>query len=144
MSTKIQGGIHQDERGTLIHFNEFDMKPVKRFYVISPSDISMVRAWQAHQKECKWFFCSRGKFLVQTISIDDWGRPSPELPKEKFILSSNEPTILCVPGGNANGFQALELNSLLMVYSDVTVAESTKDDFRFSLSQWEWETAQEK
>jgi len=53
-------------------------------------------------------------------------------------LNANEATIIHVPGGYVNGFQAMEENSGLMVYSDATLQESMADDFRFGLDQWPW------
>ncbi len=52
----IKGGRHIDERGTLTFFNNFDMSPVKRFYVIDHPDTTIVRAWQGHKVEQKWFY----------------------------------------------------------------------------------------
>jgi hypothetical protein len=52
----IRGDVHQDQRGVLRFFNDFDMSLVKRFYISENADSSIVRAWQGHQKEQKWFY----------------------------------------------------------------------------------------
>jgi dTDP-4-dehydrorhamnose 3,5-epimerase len=45
----IDGLEYEDARGRLIYFNDFDMKAVRRFYVIEHPDTSIVRAWQGHK-----------------------------------------------------------------------------------------------
>lgn len=132
----IQGGEFEDTRGKLNFFNDFDMKPVKRFYIIEHPDIDIVRAWQAHQKEEKWFYVLDGGFKIVLVQPDDWERPSDMLAVEEFILQSTEQQILSVPGGHANGFKALEPKSKIMVFSSFTVEESSKDDYRFDKNNW--------
>ncbi len=46
----LQGGSYEDSRGILKYNNAFNMESVKRFYVIEITDISIIRAWQAHKK----------------------------------------------------------------------------------------------
>lgn len=132
----ISGGSHQDERGKLIFFNELDLKPVRRFYTIEHPDTKVVRAWQAHKVEQKWFYVIAGTFKMVIVQPDDWDNPSQELEFKEFILKSESNQVLHVPGNYATGFIALEANSKMMVFSDFTVLEAPGDDFRFPNNMW--------
>jgi dTDP-4-dehydrorhamnose 3,5-epimerase len=135
----IQGGKHEDQRGRLIFFNEFDMSPVKRFYMIEHTDIETVRAWQGHKKEEKWFYVISGGFKVALVQPDDWENPSRDLKPEEYVLKAEDNRVLYIPGGWANGFKALSPGSKMMVFSSFTVDESSNDNFRFDKSMWyEW------
>ena len=132
----ISGGIHIDQRGKLGYVNDFDLSPVKRFYHITHPNTDVIRAWQGHQIEVKWFTCIKGSFRVNLIKIENWKNPSSQLRSDEFILTESKSQVLHIPGGYVNGFQALENDSTLLVFSDKTVAESTGDDFRFDASYW--------
>ncbi len=135
----IIGAKHVDKRGTLIFFNELSLEPVKRFYVVEPDNKDTVRAWQGHKKEQKWFYVLSGSFKVVLLKPDNWEIPGENLDLQEFNLSKDINQILHIPGGFVNGFQALELNSRLMVFSDSTLSKSIADDFRFDKSLWyEW------
>ncbi len=135
-SMLIQGAQHLDERGTLSFFNYFDMAPVKRLYVIEHPDTIIVRAWQAHKMEQKWFYVVEGSFKIVVLKLDNWEKPSKNLPVQEFILDSGMNRILHIPGGYANGFKALEAHSKLIVFSDFSIEDAGKDDFRFDRSLW--------
>lgn len=47
-STLIEGGIHTDSRGILQYVNEENLGYYRRFYLITNSDVEVVRAWQGH------------------------------------------------------------------------------------------------
>lgn len=132
----IEGGIYKDERGKIIFANDFDMTDIQRLYHIHQSDISVIRAWQGHRKESKWFHCIKGSFLVYTIAIDDWNAPSKDLEVEISFLNESKSEVLHIPGGYVNGFKALEKDSILMVFSDFTLDESKADDVRFDKNYW--------
>jgi dTDP-4-dehydrorhamnose 3,5-epimerase len=132
----LQGGEFTDARGKLIYFNDFDMKDVKRFYVIEQPDTSIVRAWQGHRFEQKWFYIIQGSFKVVLVQPDDWENPSDELAAEEFDLKSVDPQVLHIPGNYANGFKALQTNSKIIVFSSCTVEESSNDSFRFEKNKW--------
>lgn len=132
----ITGGTHTDDRGTLTFFNDFDMKRVRRFYQIDHPDTSIVRAWQGHQIEQKWFYVTRGSFQVILVQPDNWENPSPDLGYEEFLLKCDEKQVLHIAGGQANGFRALEPHSRLMVFSNFSMKEAGTDDFRFDKSLW--------
>ena len=136
----IQGGEHEDARGRLTFFNDFDMEAVRRFYVIEHPDTSIVRAWQAHKKEQKWFYVIEGSFKIVIVKPGEWTADSEESNPEKFILKNTGNKLLHIPGGYANGFQALEPHSKLMVFSDFAIAEAGTDDYRFDKTLWyNWE-----
>jgi dTDP-4-dehydrorhamnose 3,5-epimerase len=132
----IQGGEFEDARGRLIYFNDFHMKEVRRFYVIEHPDTSIVRAWQGHKVEQKWFYVIQGRFKIVLVEPDEWEDPSDNLTAQQFTLSSNDPKVLHVPGNFANGFKALEANSKIMVFSSLTVEESSNDNYRFDKNKW--------
>lgn len=137
MQTKIiSGGVHSDDRGRLTYFNDFDMKSVRRFYQIDHPDTSIVRAWQGHQVEQKWFYVTRGSFKIILVQPDNWSSPSRDLSFEEFTLTSDDKEILHIAGGQANGFQALEPNSRLIVFSNFSMKEAGTDDFRFDKNLW--------
>jgi dTDP-4-dehydrorhamnose 3,5-epimerase-like enzyme len=135
----IQGGNYVDARGKLIFFNDFDMKNVRRFYVIEHPDSSIIRAWQGHKKEEKWLYVMKGSFKVVLVKPDDWDNPSLDLEPTEFILRAKANQVLYIPGNFANGLKALEPESRIMVFSSFTVEESSRDNYRFDKEQWyEW------
>jgi len=137
----IEGGLHVDERGSVAFVNNFDLQSTKRFYSITHPDTSVIRAWQGHKKESKWFFCSKGAFLVLLVKIDDWEKPSIDLKVMSFQLFQNKPQVLFVPPGYANGFRAVEPSSTLFVFSDKNLSASKDDDYRFDKNLWyKWKT----
>lgn len=132
----IKGGTHADTRGIISFVNDFDMTPVKRMYQIMHMDTVTFRAWQGHQKEQKWFFVTEGIFEIAIVKPDHWQHPSKDLPVQRIRLSANEPQVLHVPGGYANGFRALMSESKMVVFSDCSVEESKLDDYRFEMGYW--------
>jgi len=134
--TLFSGRQHTDARGKISFINDCNLTRVKRFYIIEPADTEVVRAWQAHQHEEKWFYVMEGSFKILLVKPNDWKNPSPHLPFEEYILPASQTQILYAPGGYANGFQALESKSKIMVFSSFTAEESMKDDFRFDKSLW--------
>lgn len=133
----IQGGIFTDHRGKIAFVNDFDMTPIKRMYHIHQSDTSIVRAWQGHQKESKWFQCIQGRIMVKAIAIHDWQQPNKHPKIEEYIISDANSQILHIPQGYVNGFKAITENAILMVYSDATLEESKNDDIRFAVDYWD-------
>lgn len=132
----IQGGRHKDSRGILAFVNDFRLDEIKRFYTIEHIDDSVVRAWQGHQKEKKWFYVLEGDFCIVLVQPDDWANPSETLPIREIILKANDSQILYIPSGYANGFKALQPNSKLLVFSNFTTEESADDNFRFDKDKW--------
>lgn len=134
------GKKHIDERGEIIFANDFDLTSFIRCYHITHTSIDIIRGWQGHFKERKAFMITKGSFLIQWVLLEN-ENPRMEAPTNSIILSSAEPSVLILPAGLANGFKALEKNSSMMVFSDMNVRESKKDDYRwdsnyFINAQW--------
>ncbi len=132
----IKGDNFTDHRGSLRFFNTLDMSAVKRMYEISPVDTNAIRAWQGHEKENKWFFCTAGIFIINLIEIDNFINPSKELVAKKIVLNAEEPLVLKITGRYVSGIKAVGLNSKLLVFSNFTTQQSKEDDFRFEPDYW--------
>ncbi len=132
----IKGGTFNDNRGSMRFVNDFHFNDVKRFYFIKHPDTSMVRAWQGHQFEKKYFYPIAGKFIVAWVKIDDFENPSLELNPEFHILSADKSEIISVPKGYANGLKALEPNSEIMIFSDMSLEESVNEKIRYPAEWW--------
>ena len=132
----IKGGKHVDGRGVLSFVNDFDLKEIKRFYTIEHPDPTVVRAWQGHKVEQKWFFVSAGSFEIRLVKIDDWEFPSKTIKPLKYLLTACNPEILYIPAGYANGFKAAEQYSKLFVFADLTTEESIIDTVRYDKETW--------
>lgn len=132
----IAGNIFKDERGSLAFLNEFSLKSIVRFYEITPENTSIIRAWQGHKKESKWFYCTQGAFEIKLIKLDDFENPSNNLQIHTIQLDDNSPRVLKVPGGYVNGFKSLKINSKLMVFSDFDLEASKNDDYRYEQNKW--------
>lgn len=126
----VKGNLHRDERGIVRFVNGFNMSQVVRLYCIQPN-LGVIRAWQGHKKETKWFYVAKGSFLVKTIKMNT-------LEKKEYHLNDTESKVLEISGGHYNGFVALEEGSILMVFSDFGLEESKADDFREDLSIINW------
>jgi len=132
----IVGGLHVYERGKLSFANDFDMSAIRRFYLIQQNDVNVVRAWQGHKVEKKWFFCVAGIFIINVIKIDNWDEPASILQVESFVLNVESPKVLVVPGGHVTGIKALIKDSSLMVFSDMNTQDSKDDDYRYHKNLW--------
>jgi len=122
----IEGGIYRDERGLIQFVNDFDFPDVKRFYITENTSTDVVRAWQGHRKEKKYFYAITGKFLIGLVKIDDWNNPSKLLKAEKVTLHDQDSRILEIPPGYANGFRALQPGSKLLIFSDKIIDKADK------------------
>jgi dTDP-4-dehydrorhamnose 3,5-epimerase-like enzyme len=132
----IKGGIHQDGRGEVRFVNDFDFSQVKRFYTIRNSTVGYLRAWHGHRYEVKSFYILKGIFRIFWVKIDDWKNPSPSLKPESIIMSEKDNDIVTLPGGYANGLMAKSDDARLMVFSNYSLEESSKDDYRFENNYW--------
>ena len=127
----IKGDKYLDDKGILKYFNTLDLSPVKRLYTSKPSSINIIKAWQGHQKECKWFYVTYGEFKVVLVKPDNWINPKIDLEYEEFKMKYANNQILFVPAGFLTGFQALVADSELMIFSDKLLGDSLNDDYRF-------------
>jgi dTDP-4-dehydrorhamnose 3,5-epimerase-like enzyme len=132
----IKGGSFSDERGMLQFVNDFDFQGVKRFYQLIHHDTEVVRAWQGHKLEHKWFYVAQGSFVMAWLQPDNWDSPSATLHANSAILTSVAPSILSIPPGYVNGIKALEKHSILIVFSNFTVKQSSGDRWSFDANLW--------
>ena len=132
----IIGNQHTDHRGTLSFINDFDMAPIKRMYIIKHPDTAIVRAWQGHKIELKYFKCIKGRFIVGVVAIDDWNTPAKNLSPEVFVLDASKTEILYIPNGYANGFKALDNNAQLLVFSNMDLEAAKNDQYKFDENLW--------
>jgi dTDP-4-dehydrorhamnose 3,5-epimerase-like enzyme len=126
----ISGNCHKDPRGLLFYNNDFDLTNLKRMYIIENSSKDVIRAWQGHKIEQRWFSAVLGSFKIQLIAVDNWDKPSLTLPKIAFILDSETLDILHIPSGYISSIQALEEKSKLVVMADYHLGE-LNDEFRY-------------
>jgi dTDP-4-dehydrorhamnose 3,5-epimerase-like enzyme len=134
--TLIKGNDFTDARGTLKFVNEFSFPEVKRFYQIVHPTTATIRAWQGHQLEHKYFYVVKGAFAIAWVKVDDWDNPSPDLKAEYEILEEKGPAVLSVPAGYANGIKAVIPDSVLMIFSNLTLEESAHDRWSFDPALW--------
>jgi len=132
----IKGSQHVDSRGTVSFINDFDMSTIKRMYTIYHPDRAMVRAWQGHRIESKYFKCIQGRFLVAVVAIDNWTTPSGNNTPKYYVLDASKTEILFIPNGYANGFKSLETDSQLLVFSNTDLDSSKNDQYRFDEHLW--------
>jgi dTDP-4-dehydrorhamnose 3,5-epimerase-like enzyme len=136
-----EGSLFLDERGSIAFANDFNLSPIKRFYCITHPNTDIIRAWQGHKIERKWFYCTKGAFEIKVVKIDNWDNPSKDLLIKNHILNANKTQILNVREGCCTAIRALENNASLLVFSDKTLEEAKGDDFRFDKNYWfNWET----
>ena len=132
----IKGEFFSDHRGGLRFFNQLNLQEIVRFYEISPADTEQIRGWQAHQKEKKWFYCLQGSFIINTIKIDNFEKPSNQLLPSKYMLDDSNPVVLYVTEGHATALKATSEKSRLQVFSNFALEQSKNDDFRFPFDKW--------
>ena len=133
---KIKGGIFKDTRGSIKFVNDFSFKGVKRFYQVENTDQKTIRAFHGHKNEAKYVLVISGSILLCVIYLDNLKKPSKENKVQKFILSGRKPEIVYIPGGYANGFKALEVNTKVIFFSTSSLKESLEDDYRFPPNYW--------
>ncbi len=136
----VKGRISVDNRGELVFCNDFDMKSVQRFYLVSNHESKFIRAWHAHKKETKFVMVISGVALIGAVKIDNWDSPDKNAEVHRYILSDKNPGILVIPHGYANGFMTLAPDTQVMFFSDRTVEETKADDYRYGAYYWNpWE-----
>ena len=132
----IEGGMFTDERGTIQFVNDFNLSDIKRMYFTTHPSTDIIRAWQGHKIEARWFFCVKGSFTVKLVEIDDWEKPSDNLIVLEYKLSEQSPKVLYIPKGYVNGFQADVDDSKLMIMSNYGLNEIENDQVRFNSNKW--------
>ena len=128
--TIIPGGNHKDNRGTITFNNDFDASAIKRIYTIQNENTSIIRAWQGHKIEKRWFSAIKGSFEIKLIKIENWENPDKNSEVSTIILNDKNLDTLCVPNGYISSIQALEENSKLLAMSDYQLGE-INDECKF-------------
>jgi dTDP-4-dehydrorhamnose 3,5-epimerase len=132
----IKGEVFTDSRGRLSSLNDFRFNDVRRVYFIHHPDEKIIRGWNAHQFEKKWFYCVKGSFTLAFVKIDSWENPSEYLIPEVFVLNERESEIICLPEGYANCIKANEPDSVLMVFSEKIHADALADSWKYDENRW--------
>ena len=123
--------------------NGFRFEGVKRLYTVSNHRPGFVRAWHAHRSEAKFVLVVLGAAVVAAVRIDDWQAPSKDQLVHRYVLSSEQPAILHIPAGYANGFMTLSENTKLLFFSTASLEDSRQDDIRFDARYWDpWGVAE--
>jgi dTDP-4-dehydrorhamnose 3,5-epimerase len=130
----ISGGLATDDRGTVRFVNDFDFNGVKRFYQVQNHRAGFIRAWHGHRKESKYVYVASGTVLIGAVPLDqiEKGREAKNI--FKAIVSANNPKIIYIPAGYANGFKTLEENTIIQFFSSTSLQESLNDDVRFDFN----------
>lgn len=136
--TLTKGGFSADDRGIVRFVNgfRFDLANIKRFYMLENWRPGFVRAWHGHRTESKYIMVVSGAALVQAVPLNNLEAilafPSiAECKLYSFVLTENEPAVLYVPGGYANGAKALIEGTRIMHFSDLAMEDTHGDDVRF-------------
>jgi len=132
----IEGNLAVDDRGEVRFVNNFDMKGVKRFYMVTNHRAGFIRAWHAHKKESKYVTVIDGAAIIGAVKIDNWDNPSKDEKVHRFVLSAKKPAVVFIPAGYANGFMTLTEDAKLMFFSTSSLDESKGDDFRYDAYHW--------
>ena len=133
----MRGAVAVDDRGEVGFVNDFDFAGVKRFYLVANHAAGFVRAWHGHKREAKYVTVVQGAMLIACVLIDNWEKPSPELPVQRFVLSAKTPAVLFIPAGYANGNMSLTDDARAMFFSTSSLEESKGDDIRFDARLWD-------
>ncbi len=129
----IKGSSFTDSRGTLYYNNTFDSSAIKRIYIIQNSSVNVIRGWQGHKVEQRWFSALEGEFEIHLIKVDNWKTPSKDLQSIKYDLSSDKMNILHVPSGFVSSIRSKESDSKLLAMSNYGINE-IKDEYRYEIN----------
>jgi len=131
----FSGNKFEDNRGKLLFNNDLNLSEVKRMYIIENSNTSIIRAWQAHRIEKRWFVAVDGDFEIKVVEVDDFINPSDKLIVKKYILKAETMDCLIVKPGFATSIQSISNKSKLLVFSDYLLGE-VNDEYKFDLNKW--------
>ena len=133
----IKGAMFVDDRGSISFVNNFDLAEVRRFYVVENHEVGFIRAWHCHMEESKYVMALEGTAILALVRIEDPENPPVDPHIYRYVLTSSDPTVLWVPPGYAHGAKTLDSGTKLIFFSDASLSESQKDDFRFDAFQWD-------
>lgn len=126
----IKGNSFTDIRGTIYFNNSFDTSEIKRIYIIQNSSINIIRGWQGHKVEQRWFSAVQGEFEIHLIEVDNWETPSKDLQSIKYNLKSDKMNVLHVPPGFVSSIRSKEPASKLLAMSNYGI-EEINDEYRY-------------
>ena len=63
-------------------------------------------------------------------------KPSEKLDVYEYLLKADNPQVLFIPEGFANGFQTKKESSKLMIFSDHAFGQNPYDQVRFDNNRW--------
>ena len=130
----IKGGSYTDHRGTISFVNEFKFEGVNRFYTIHHPDTSIVRAWQGHTQESKYYYPVKGSWVIAWVKME-FDKPEHEWTADYVKLNASESKLIHLPPGYANGFKALEKDSIIIGFSAPGEVEE-KEILRWKPDWW--------
>lgn len=130
--TIIQGKVASDDRGSVRFVNEFNFSGIKRFYQVQNAQIGQVRAFHGHMKEEKFVYVTSGRIMLCAVRLTDAINPSKAEKIYRFDLDVDNPCVVHIPAGYANGFKSLTSDAKVIFYSNASVEQSMADDYRFS------------
>ncbi len=140
-ATLHQGDTHIDKRGSLRFVNEKFPGNYRRFYLITHTDTTVIRAWQGHLHEEKAFYTISGSFIIAVVNPARFEAPDDDERPDFFELTEVNNNFLRVPGGCYTGIKALTSNAILLVLSGFDLADSKADDYRQPAHKWvDWNT----
>lgn len=99
--------------------------------------LDVVRAWQGHKIEPKWFVVLEGELKIKAVPINVNSNISLVDCFQITVLKSDN-KIVHIPAGYYNGFKAFKPNSKLLILSNLTISESLTDDYRLSTKELNW------
>ena len=129
----IKGNSYTDHRGILNYNNLFNASAIKRMYIIENSSIKILRGWQGHKIEQRWFSAVQGSFRIKLIEINDWNTPLKSLVYQEIQLEAKTLDVLHIPQGYVTSIQSIENNSKLLVMADYAIGE-IEDEYRYDLN----------
>ena len=134
----ISGSSHTDHRGTISFVNDFKFEGVNRFYTIHHPDTSIIRAWQGHTQESKYYYPVKGSWIFSWVNMV-FDKPEEEWQVDYIKLKAEDNKIVFLPYGYANGFKALEKDSIIIGFSAPGEVKE-KEILRWEADKWiDWE-----
>jgi len=99
-------------------------------------DTSVIRGWQGHKVEQRWFSAIKGSFKILLIKIDDWRCPNKNLEQLEYIIRAKILDVLHIPEGYISSIQSIEECSKLLVMADYLLGQ-IKDEYRYPQNYFE-------
>ena len=126
----ITGNFHSDDRGILYYNNNYNASAIKRLYIIENRNTDLIRAWQGHKIEQRWFNAAKGSFEIKLIEVDNWENPSKVLKQYVFTIGDDKLDVLHIPPGYISSIRSLTDDAKLLVMADYRLGE-IKDEYRY-------------